>query len=43
MAYHEHKHTLPPLPSDPFDNSEDVLLLATFGAEVLATVGHHTS
>ena len=37
---HKHKHTLPPPPSDPSDNSGDVLLrLATLGAEVLAWSG----
>ena len=41
---HEHKHTLPPPPSDPSDNSGVVLLrLATLEAEVLAMVRYYTS
>ena len=44
MACQEHKHTVLPPPSDPSDNSVDVLLLlAALGAEILATVGHRTS
>ena len=40
----EQNHTLPPPPSDPSDNSEDILLrLATLGAEILVMVGHYTS
>ena len=42
MVRHEHKHMLPP--SDPSNNSGDVLLwLTTLGAEVMVTVGYYTS